>query len=348
MKAVVLAAGFGKRLRPLTVNRPKHILPLAGKPLVARTVEALVDSGVEEVGVLVGYRSELIADALRKIDQNRVKYIVQKNIAGTGAAVMECRSFLAGQEHFLVVYGDLTLDAGALKEFLSFFHGAGWDGAVAAVEVGETGAYGVVEARNSHLVRIREKEDVSGPINAGVYVLGSYVFEALERVGPSPRGEVELTDALNLLASSGRRIGVKLFEAGWWYDIGRPSDYLAANHAFLRRIYGEGVFLEGGVEVGDGTSVRGPVYLGRNVKVGSMCVLEGPAMVCDYSTIMAGSHVRRSILLENCVVGPESKVVDSILCEGSAFPKGLEVASSKFPAYVSEPGLVVEDRLRVV
>ncbi|MEM4173085.1 MAG: sugar phosphate nucleotidyltransferase [Candidatus Caldarchaeum sp.] len=348
MKAVVLAAGFGKRLRPLTVNRPKHVLPLAGKPLVARTVEALVDSGVEEVGVLVGYRSDLIVNALRTIGQNRVAYIVQRNIAGTGAAVMECKSFLAGQEHFLVVYGDLTLDAAALKDFLSFFVEGGWDGAVAAVDVGETRAYGVVETRNSLLVRIREKEDVRGPVNAGVYVLGSYIFEALERVGPSPRGEVELTDALNLLASLGRRIGVKLFEAGWWYDVGRPSDYLAANHVFLRRIYGEGVLFEDGVEVGDGASVRGPVYLGRNVRVGSMCVLEGPTMVCDNSTIMAGSLVRRSIVLENCMVGPGSKVVDSILCEGSAFPKGLEVNSRRFPAYVSEPGLVAEERLRVV
>ncbi|MDW8359618.1 MAG: sugar phosphate nucleotidyltransferase [Candidatus Caldarchaeum sp.] len=347
MKAVVLAAGFGKRLHPLTVNRPKHVLPLAGKPLVARIVDSVIEAGVDEVGVLVGYRSELIAEALKTFEQGRLKYIEQKEIAGTGAALRDCRQFLAGEKHFLVVYGDLTVDAHVLKQLLSYFVDGGFDGAVAAVMLEGSESYGVVEMREGLLVRVREKERLSGPVNAGIYVLDGSVFDALSEVKLSPRGEIELTDALNILASWGKRIGVKIFDRGWWFDVGRPTDYLAANQTYLRKFFNQHVVVEGSVSLGCGVSLKGPIYLGPGVTVERLCSIEGPTMVCGKTTIKEGTVVKGSVILENCLIGPRSRVVNSIVCENSVFSEGLEVLGEGSPAYVCEPGYEAAGRVKV-
>jgi len=344
LKAVVLAAGYGKRLKPLTINRPKHVLPLAGKPLVRWVIEALKMAGVDEVGVLVGYRSEMVVQALKGISS--IEFINQREISGTGAALMECRKYLRGERTFVVVYGDVTLTSWVVKELIEL-HAGGLDGVLGAVEADGQGLYGVVEFENGLLKRIGEKELLHGPVNAGVYVLGEEVFDVLAEVKPSIRGEVELTDALNMLAARGRRIGVKVFEGGWWYDVGRPSDYYSANMTYLRQSFGDSVFISDGVVIGKSVSFEGPCFVGSGVVLGDGCIVEGPAMICDGAVVHEGSRVTRSIILENALLGPKSVVTDSIICENSRFLYGLEVTSSGSPAYVSTPDSLFDERLRV-
>uniref|UniRef100_A0A7C5LAA0 Nucleotidyl transferase domain-containing protein n=1 Tax=Caldiarchaeum subterraneum TaxID=311458 RepID=A0A7C5LAA0_CALS0 len=347
LKAVVLAAGYGKRLMPLTANRPKHVLPIAGKPLINHTLEALAKAGADEIGVLLGYRSEEIVEALKKFDGARLEYIYQEEIAGTGAALRECRGFLAGEEHFLVVYGDLTVTAEVVLELVDFFRRNMLDGVLAAVEVEETGPYGVVETRDGLLARIGEKESRRGPINAGIYILGGEVFDELEKTRPSIRGEIELTDALNNLAAKGRRLGVKMFGKGWWFDIGRPADYLAANHTYIRRLLGEGMMVGPRVYLGNNVSLKGPLVIAEGVTIEDDCIVEGPAMVCERVRIAADSVVKASLILEDCYIGPSSKLQNSIICEKTVFENGVEVVGGGFPAFVSPPSTTVSKRLKV-
>ncbi len=344
MKAVVLAAGYGKRLMPLTANRPKHVLPLAGKPLIMTVVESIARAGITDIGIVVGYRSEEIMNVLKKLDWVDPTYIYQNNIGGTGAALKECKDYLAGEDFFLVVYGDLTVDDKILRELLDFFNQQRLDGVLAAVEADETSAYGVVDTFDGLLVKIGEKEQRPGPVNAGIYVLSGSIFEFLERVGPSVRGEVELTDALNRFVAEGGRIGVKFFEKGWWFDIGRPKDYLAANHVYLRKFYGDGIVVGKNVFLGDGVLLEGPVYIGSHVKIGDRCIVQGPAMICEGTTVDKESIVKNSVILERCVIGAFSKIYDAIICEESRLTYGVEVLSEGFPAYVSHPGTLATER----
>ncbi|MEM4303316.1 MAG: sugar phosphate nucleotidyltransferase [Candidatus Caldarchaeum sp.] len=348
LKAVILAAGYGKRLMPLTADRPKHVLPLAGKPLISHTVEALAKAGLAKIGILLGYRSEEIVNALKKFDDVKLEYIYQEKITGTGAALKECMGFLAGEDHFLVVYGDITLTPEVLTALLDFFKQSRLDGVLAAVEVDETKAYGVVETRDGLLNRIVEKGKLPGPVNAGIYILSGDVFEELDKTTPSVRGEIELTDALNSLVAKGARIGVIFLEKGWWFDIGRPADYLAANQAYIGKLLGKGVMVEQKAYFGDKVSLKGPLIIGQEVVIEDNCVVEGPTMICEGVKIAAGSVVKSSVILEDCYIGPGSKLHNSILCEKTVLEKGVEVVADGFPAYMSMPATTVRERLKVV
>ncbi|MDW8084147.1 MAG: sugar phosphate nucleotidyltransferase [Candidatus Caldarchaeum sp.] len=345
---MVLAAGYGKRLKPLTVNRPKHVLPLAGKPLIQMIVESLGHAGVQEVGVLVGYHGEKVQDALKPVTQPRITFIRQKQLLGTGAALKECRDYLAGEEFFCVVYGDVTISTDVIIALQKMVEDGVYDGVLAAVESEETGRFGVVETKDDRLVRIGEKEMKAGPVNAGIYILNKKVFEVLDRTGLSPRGEIELTDALNKYVLEGGVIGVKFFGKGWWFDIGNPSDYLKANTVYLAKFFDRVVCAEKNVSFGNDVVVSGPLYIGPNVSIGRDSVIEGPSMICSGSVVGDGSVVSNSVIMENCYVGKKSLVRRSVICEDSLFVEGLEVLSNGFPAFVCDPGFKSEKRLKVV
>jgi NDP-sugar pyrophosphorylase family protein len=346
LKAVVFAAGFGKRLAPLTASRPKHVLPLAGKPIVRHVVEALFEAGVSEVGITIGYMGEKVVKALE--DLRNITYITQQDIRGTGQALRECRSFLAGEQYFYVVYGDVTVSAGILEGLRSFCEDGGFDGALVAVEKNERELYGSVISEHGKLVRIGEKTGEPGVVNAGIYFLGQSVYEVLGEVGISPRGEVELTDALNLLAARGRGVGVYTVGGDWWFDIGRPADYLKANIQYLHKLCGNRVIVSEDVELGRGVVLKGPLYIGGGVRIGDGCVLEGPVMVCEGSVVDEESLVSSTVILEECYIGPQSRLRNAIVCEGSRLSAGVVILSDGFPAYVIGPGSVVDHRLEVV
>lgn len=348
VKAVVFAAGYGKRLRPLTLNRPKHVLPIAGKPLISWVVEALGEAGVNEVGVLVGYQGEYVKQALQNFKTIETVFITQQKILGTGAALLECREYLRDEDSFVVVYGDVTVNRDVLVSLRKFWEEGGFDGAMVAVSVDDASRFGVVNIRDNLLVRIGEKEKTTGAVNTGIYILGKKVFEALEETGVSPRGEIELTDALNKLVLRGARIGVKLMEKGWWYDVGNPADYLLANFAYLSKHFGQSVHISQHAELGNRAVFKGPAYVGERCVIGDDCVLIGPVMICGGTVVKAKSEISRSVVLENCFVGEKSVLRDSVVCEDGFFGSGVEVASNSFPAFVSEPGFRSEQRLKIV
>jgi len=348
LKAVVFAAGYGKRLRPLTVNRPKHVLPVAGKPLIRWVVEALFAAGIDDVGVLVGYHGQDAVEALKRLHRPRLTFIEQKKLLGTGQALKECREFLDDEDVFLVVYGDVTVNDEVLRRLLGFWREGGFDSVLAAVEMEESRRFGSIKLEGERLVKIEEKTGAGKIVNAGIYIFSKHIFKALEQVGFSERGEIELTDAVNQMAAQGHVVGVKVFDRGWWFDVGLPADYLKVNHVYLSNLLGEAFSIDEGALLGEAVEIKGPVMVEEGCVIESGSVLEGPCYVCRGSFIGSGSRVKGSVVLEKCFLGPDSYLENSVLGEGSVFSEGVEVLSSSFPAYVSEPGFRAEKRLKIV
>ncbi|HDD05159.1 MAG TPA: hypothetical protein ENF51_01570 [Candidatus Aenigmarchaeota archaeon] len=216
MKAVILAAGRGKRLRPLTKVIPKAMAPVAGKPLLAWTVESLARHGVRDIIIVVGYLGGMIKEFFgdgRRFGVN-ITYVTQKELKGTAHALKAAERYVDGD--FLLVYGDVLFDPEVLGELLSERKPT-----LCAKEVEDPQRYGVLEVEGNRLVGIREKEPnpKSNLVNAGIYYLPKEVFKAIDKVPLSPRGEYELTDAIQLLLDSGVEFKVLPIRS-YWIDVG--------------------------------------------------------------------------------------------------------------------------------
>ncbi|MEM3096451.1 MAG: sugar phosphate nucleotidyltransferase [Nitrososphaerota archaeon] len=334
MKGVVFAAGYGRRLHPLTTTRPKHLLPLASKPLLLRVVEALRSVGVGEIGVTVAYMADRVGAVLTG---EGVTIIQQQQVLGTGQALKECRPFLDGEDSFFVVYGDVTATAERLSHLHEFFQGGRFDGAMLAVTGRGPGSYGTVSIENSQLVSVAEKSGEVGLVNAGIYILPSEILDVVEDLPLSPRGEYELTDALNILVGRGRRLGVLVDEGDWWFDVGRPLDYLNANLYYTKAELEEAVVLGRGVVLGDGVRFHGPVLLGDYARVGSDTELVGPVVIGEGCEIAPHSSIAKSVLMENVRILDRCRLSYSILSEETVIKKTVEVEKEVMPSLVTAP-----------
>ncbi|RLG17452.1 hypothetical protein DRN62_01175 [Nanoarchaeota archaeon] len=216
MKAVILAAGKGKRLRPLTKVVPKAMAPVAGKPLLAWTIEALERYGIRDLIIVVGYLRNMIKEYFGSGERYGVNitYVTQKKLKGTAHALKAAEEHV--NEDFLLVYGDVLFDPQVLGELLSEKRPT-----VCAKEVSNPEKYGVLEVEGDKLVRIREKEPnpKSNLVNAGVYYLPKEIFRAIDETPLSPRGEYELTDSIQILVNSGMEFKVLPIRS-YWIDVG--------------------------------------------------------------------------------------------------------------------------------
>ena len=239
-KAVTLAAGRGTRMGELTDDRPKPMLSLEGRPMLAHQIERLEAAGMEQILVVIGYKGQLVRDYFEEHPPAlaRLDYVVQQTADGTGSAAKLARDF-AGEDAFLMVYGDNLVDASVYSAMLEEAARAEMVMAVKYVEDPYQG--GAVYVDGDRVTKIVEKPPQGTAtthwINAGIYVFRPSVFAELDRLELSPRGEYELTDAVHGLLSSGRRVGWRPIE-GYWRDVGRPEDLSSASD-FVRGEGGE-------------------------------------------------------------------------------------------------------------
>lgn len=226
MKVVILAAGKGTRMLPLTEKVPKVLIPINGKPFLKYVLENLQKAGYTEFAIVVGYLREKIKEFLEKNDI-KATLIEQKEQLGTGDAVLQAEKFV-GNEDFLVLGGDNLWSAEDFKEFNKedeFNY-------ISGVEVEDAQGYGVLITKGDLLKEIKEKpqENFGNLINAGLYKFKPEIFEKLKEIESSPRGELELTDAISELAKEGE---VKVLKARWWLDLGNKED-IAKVEEFLK------------------------------------------------------------------------------------------------------------------
>jgi len=331
MQAVLLAAGEGTRIRPLSASLPKPMLPVADRPLVAHAADAAVDAGADELVVVVGYEAEEVrgyfGDEYRGVP---VRYAAQSEQAGTADAVRAARDLLDGD--FAVLNGDNLYDPEAVAELFSS------GPSVAAVRVEEPSNYGVLSAEQGVVTDIVEKPDdpPTNLANAGAYVFPAEAREWLD-VPESERGEHEITD---VLARTIADHDVTAVEIDRWLDVGRPWELLEANEWKLGELERD---VRG--EVHESADLRGPVVVEEGATIDAGVVIEGPALVRSGASVGPNAYVRGATLvgeeahvghgveIKNSVLGARSHVAhlsyvgDSLLGRDVNFGAGTNVAN---------------------
>lgn len=334
MQTVVLAAGVGTRMWPLTDSRPKPMLPVAGKPLVAHTVDAAVQAGASEIVLVVGYEAEDVHSFFgEEYAGVPVEYAVQEEQLGTADAVRSALEVLEGGS-FAVLNGDALYDVPSLSDL--------YDGgpAVGSFEVDDPTSYGVLETDgDGNVTGVVEKpsDPPSNLINAGAYVFPEEAHEWLFDVQASERGELELTDVLSRACET-HEVQPVAFDR--WLDVGRPWELLEANEWKLEeietRIDGEvsedaelngPVVVEEGAVVRSGVVVDGPALVQSGASVGPNAYVRGATVVGPNAKVGHAVEVKNSILMEGATVGHLSYVGDSVLGRGVNFGAGTKVAN---------------------
>jgi bifunctional UDP-N-acetylglucosamine pyrophosphorylase/glucosamine-1-phosphate N-acetyltransferase len=350
MKAVVLAAGEGLRLQPITSTRPKHLIKVGGKPILEHCLEALKSAGISEAVIVVHY----MADAIRQRFGNgerfgmKIEYAEQQAVIGTGNAVGYAEPYV--KDEFILVYGDLLFTGDAVKKALTAHQKEKPTATIAVVPVEKPEDYGVLELENENRVkRIIEKPNrdqaPTNLANAGIYVFQTEIFRKAQEISSSSRGEWEITDAISLLAKENKMVLAVKISHDDWFDIGRPWDLLEANAWALSRMRHK---VEGLIE--EGARLVGPVTVAESARIRSGAYIEGPAFIDGGSDIgpncfirpctSIGKNVRlgnaceikNSILMDGVHIGHLSYVGDSILGEKCNLGAGTITANYRLDA----------------
>lgn len=328
MQAIILAAGEGSRMRPLTASRPKVMLPVAGRPFLEHIIIRAHAAGADSIVLVVGYG----ADAVRshfgdgKSLGVKIDYAVQDKQLGTGHALMAAKSLAS--DRFLVLNGDVLPDVTSLRQMLRY------SAAVSAIRVEDPKRYGVFVEERGCFKSVIEKSDnpPSNLANAGIYLLDKSIFDALQSAPLSERGEYELTDGLNLLAAEEK---IRIVELESWMEIGRPWDILTANEALLKELQSQiqgdvepGATLKGPVFLGRGSIIRsgayivGPVLIGEDCDIGPNCYIRPTTCLGDKVRVGNAVEVKNSAIMSGSKIGHLSYVGDSVIGEGCNFGAG--------------------------
>ncbi|CAB3287727.1 UDP-N-acetylglucosamine pyrophosphorylase / Glucosamine-1-phosphate N-acetyltransferase [Methanocaldococcus lauensis] len=306
MDAVILCAGKGERLKPLTENRPKPMIPIAGKPILQHIIEKVEDL-VDNIYIVVKYKKEKIIDYFK--DYPKVKFLEQGEIDGTGQAVLTTKDYVDNE--FLVINGDIIFEDD-LRGFLKYKY------AIAVKETKNPENFGVVVLdEENNIVEIQEKpkNPKSNLINAGIYKFDRKIFDLIEKTKISKRGEREITDAIKQLIKEEKVKGIKL--DGYWNDVGRPWDVLEANKHLLSKI--KDSIIKGKIE--ENVVIKGNVVIEENAIIKANSVIEGPAIIKKGSIIGPLAYIRPyTVLMENTFVGNSSEVKASIIMKNTKIP----------------------------
>ena len=350
MKAVLLAAGEGVRLQPITTSRPKHLIKVAGKPILEHCLEALKASGVTEAIIVTHYMSDAIRQYFGDGEKMglRLEYVEQAAMLGTGNAVSAVEPHVDGA--FVLVYGDLLFSPEAMKKVVRMYEREKPAAVMAVVPLEKPESYGVVELENGKKVkRIIEKpapnEASSNLANAGLYVFSLEIFDKIRQTKASIRGEWELTDALSLLIRDKKRVLAAKISKEDWIDIGRPWDLLEANSWALKRMEHKvigtvenGAHLIGPVTVAEtarirsGAYIEGPTFIDEGSDIGPNCYIRACTSIGKKVRIGNACEIKNSIIMDWTHIGHLSYVGDSILCEHCNLGAGTITANYRLDA----------------
>jgi glucose-1-phosphate thymidylyltransferase len=312
LKGLILSGGAGTRLRPITHTSAKQLVPVANKPVLFYGIEALVDAGVTEIGIIIAPET---GEEIRAAAGDgsafgaKITYILQEEPAGLAHAVLTAEDFI-GSSPFVMYLGDNLL-ADGLRGLVATFREAEPDALILLTPVSDPEHYGVAELDGERIVRLVEKpkDPPSNLALVGVYLFGSSIFDAARTLEPSWRGELEITEAIQRLIEDGRAVRSEVV-GGWWKDTGQLADMLEANRLVLEEVEPR---LEGEVDAASRVEGRVVVEAGATL-VGS--VVRGPAV------IGAGAHI------ENAYVGPYTSIGEDVRVCRSEIEHSIVLAGS--------------------
>ena len=342
-QAVILAAGEGQRLRPFTVNKPKVMLSIGGKPILQYVIESLAQKGIRSIVLVVGYRKEHIFDYLGSGEQLGVEitYITQEKQLGTAHALSQAKAVT--DTEFLVVSGDNLIEADTITQFANVRPQA-----VLVKRVDNPARYGVVTIETGMVKDIVEKPKVakSNVINTGIYAFTSDIFSFIE-------AELDIPDALNNMLAQGCAISA-VETGGTWLDVVYPWDILSLNDAVLHRIPAElggiiepGVSLKGQVSVGKHTVIRsnsyiaGPVVIGHGSTIGPNVCLLPATSIGDNVVISPFTEIENSVIGSDVNIGPGCIIQNSVIDRGS-------IVKGHFTACSGQTEVKIDDEHHVV
>jgi len=335
VKVVILAAGEGHRMRPLTYTRPKVMLPIANRPILEHLLIEAAEAGIGEFIFIVGYHDEQIRSYFGNGDRWGVKidYCTQRKQLGTADALRMVESLVDGD--FLMVNGDIIVDR---EDISGLIRGNG--NIMSITEVEDTRGLGLVELDKDKVVRIYEKVEKapSRMANTGLYRFTPDIFAAVSRTTKSPRGEYEITDSLQMMIDEGQTISCQKIEQ--WLDLSYPWDLLSANEALLTVVewqnmgkIEENVIIKGPVTIGHGTIVKsgsyivGPVIIGQDCDIGPNCYIRPHTAISNGCHIGGAVEVKNSIIMKGSKIPHHNYVGDSIIGEECNLGAGTKIAN---------------------
>jgi bifunctional UDP-N-acetylglucosamine pyrophosphorylase/glucosamine-1-phosphate N-acetyltransferase len=341
-KAVILAAGDSTRMLPLSANQPKHLLPVAGKPLIFHTMEALERAGIKESLVVYGYHAGLLREAVESRSwKMSVSFVNQAERKGTGHAVGYAKKFV-GKSEAILLFGDVMVGPGAFEGLIEYHDKGGYDFTLSTIPIEDPSEYGIAVVKKGKATLLIEKpepeEMVSNLVSAGIFVITNALWDAIDKTKISHRGEIEITDSISMLIKRGN-VGAYALPS-WWLDIGKPWDLLEANELLLaneeERIEGtveEGavikgnVIIEKGALIKSGAYIEGPSLIEMDSVVGPNCYIRAHTALGKRVKIGNAVEVKNSIIMDDTNVGHLSYVGDSIIGQRSNFGAGTITAN---------------------
>lgn len=313
MKGLILSGGKGTRLRPLTFTQAKQLVPVANKPVLFYGIEALVEAGIRDIGIIVGDTKNEIVEAVgsgeRWGSDVRITYIDQPEPLGLAHAVLRAEEFL-GDEPFVMYLGDNILKSGILS-LVQQFEKHRPNALILLTPVPNPQMFGVAELQAGRVVRLVEKplQPASNLALVGVYMFDHHVFQAAKAIRPSWRNELEITDAIQYLVDHGFTV-VPHLVSGWWKDTGKIEDILEANRLILEGISSR---IEGKVD--ESSRVNGQVILEKGAALRSS-IIRGPAIIGADTEIVDSYIGPFTSIQKNCRI-IRTEIEHSIILEGS-------------------------------
>jgi glucose-1-phosphate thymidylyltransferase len=326
MKGLILSGGKGTRLYPITYNRAKQLVPVANKPVLFRVIEAIKAAGIDEIGIVIGDTGDEIRQAVgrgRRWDVD-ITYIPQEEPLGLAHAVKISQGFL-GDERFVMFLGDNVIEGG-ISDLIRQFAASEWNSQIVLTEVDHPEHYGVADLdEKRRIMRLVEKprNPTSNLALVGIYMFDKHIFEAVNAIQPSWRGELEITDAIQCLVDNDYQVHPYVHR-GWWIDTGKPIDMLDANSRVLAELdhFTDGyidraskvdhlVSVEQGAEIINSV-VRGPAIIGEHCRIVNSYV--GPFTSIYHHTVIEDSEIEHSIVLDHSrISGVPHRIEDSII-----------------------------------
>ncbi|MBC8248199.1 MAG: glucose-1-phosphate thymidylyltransferase [Anaerolineales bacterium] len=325
MKGLILSGGKGTRLRPITYTSAKQLVPVANRPVLFRVIDAMVEAGIADIGIVVGDTAPVIEAAVGDGSAwgAKVTYIPQDAPLGLAHAVKISEDFLV-DDRFVMFLGDNVIEGG-ITSLVKQFTASDWNAQIVLKRVENPQQFGVAELRDGRVVRLVEKpkDPPSDLALVGIYMFDHHVFEAVKAIKPSWRGELEITDAIQYLTEQGYKVYPYIHE-GWWIDTGKMEDLLEANRLVLEtnesrmegfvdadsKVNGR-VVIEKDAEIINST-VRGPAIIGERTRVVNAYI--GPFTSIYHDCLIADCEIEHSIIMEHCrITDIHHRIEDSLI-----------------------------------
>lgn len=331
MRGILLHGGHGTRLRPLTHTGPKQLLPIANRPMSEYCIESMREVGVKDIAIIIG---GLGSNKVREYYGDGEKfgvnftYIEQDQPRGIAHAIGLCKNFI-GNDKFIVFLGDNIIQK-SISEFAKIFSDSDAKASILLCEVDNPTRFGIADVKDGKIIKIMEKPK-NPPTNlavTGIYFLTPIIFDIIDRLKPSWRNELEITDALDMLLRENHKITYHTI-TDYWKDTGTPEDIIHANGAILNKMkpyfYGkkeDNATITGNVMIGEGTIIKngakivGPVIIGKNTIIESNTYI-GPNTSIGDNSRLSRCNIEDCIIMSNCTIDCNTKIRKSIIATNS-------------------------------